>query len=107
MNGNRTWAGRRGFGLWETGLLILMSLVVTVSASGQGLTSGKHNPDDSDRSHLHLAPSEERSGVSRDAIKLGTVVVSIPVTVTDRSGRAMEGLKKEDFKVLAAKVQQP
>jgi hypothetical protein len=41
------------------------------------------------------------------SIKLGTQLVSLSVTVTDRSGRLIEGLKKEDFKIYDEKVEQP
>ena len=44
---------------------------------------------------------------SQNAVKLATVLVSVPVTVTDRSGRAISGLKKENFRVYEDRVEQP
>ena len=44
---------------------------------------------------------------SRDVINLNTDLVSVTVTVTDRSGQALAGLRKEDFRVYDDKVEQP
>src|SRR5262245_5950602 len=41
------------------------------------------------------------------SVKLGTELVSVRVTVTDQSGRAIEGLSKDNFKVYEDKVEQP
>jgi uncharacterized protein YggE len=51
--------------------------------------------------HEHKAQQEEGT------IKLATDLVSLNVMVTDQSGRAILGLKKEDFKVYEDRVEQP
>jgi len=43
---------------------------------------------------------------SRDVINLNTDLVSVTVSVTDRGGTAIAGLRKEDFKVYDDKVEQ-
>jgi Ca-activated chloride channel family protein len=40
-------------------------------------------------------------------IKLGTELVSVRVTVTDQSGRAIDGLNKGDFRIYEDKIEQP
>src|SRR5499433_3900019 len=47
------------------------------------------------------------AGQDAASIKLGTELVSVRVTVTDRTGRAIEGLTKEDFRIYEDKVEQP
>ena len=41
------------------------------------------------------------------AIKLATDLVALNVMVTDRNGRAVPGLKKEDFKIYENGIEQP
>jgi Ca-activated chloride channel homolog len=47
------------------------------------------------------------AGQDAAAVKLGTELVSVRVTVTDRGGRAIEGLCKGAFKIYEDKVEQP
>jgi len=47
------------------------------------------------------------AGQDAASIKLGTELVSVRVTVTDRTGRAIEGLTKEDFRIYEDKIEQP
>jgi len=50
----------------------------------------------------------QRFEASQDnaSVKLSTELVSVRVTVTDQSGRAVEGLSKDNFKVFEDKVEQ-
>jgi hypothetical protein len=50
----------------------------------------------------------QRLEASQDnaSVRLSTELVSLRVTVTDQSGRAIEGLSKDDFKVYEDKVEQ-
>jgi Ca-activated chloride channel homolog len=52
---------------------------------------------------------QQRSEAPQDnaAVKLATELVSVRVTVTDRDGRAVEGLSKDDFRIYEDKVEQP
>ena len=40
-----------------------------------------------------------------DVIKVDTNLVSIPVSVTDRDGRFVPGLKKEDFRIFENSIE--
>jgi Ca-activated chloride channel family protein len=53
--------------------------------------------------------SQARAETLQDTatIKLGTELVSISVAVTDKSGRMIEGLRKEDFRIYEDKIEQP
>src|SRR5882762_8087946 len=44
---------------------------------------------------------------TQDALKLSTDLVNVVVTVTDRSGQAIDGLQKESFRISDDKVEQP
>src|SRR5262249_33526780 len=52
---------------------------------------------------------QQKSEASQDSasVKLATELVSMRVTVTDQSGRAIEGLSKDNFKVYEDKIEQP
>src|SRR5437868_3881343 len=57
-----------------------------------------------------IAPARQHDPSARQdssSIKLATELVSLNVAVTDRSGRAITGLTKEDFKVYENGVEQP
>src|SRR5262249_6197112 len=51
---------------------------------------------------------ERGAGASQDnvTVRLGTELVSVRVTVTDRTGRPIEGLNRDNFKVYEDKVEQ-
>ena len=51
--------------------------------------------------HKHAPPQDAAS------LKLSTDLVSLSVTVTDKKGQAITGLKREDFKVYENGVEQP
>src|SRR5262249_20987610 len=81
--------------------LITFLILLSVSAAAQETADGVRSP----HSQGACAPFAGAQ-VSQESVKLGTVVVSIPVTVTDRIGRAIDGLKKEDFKVYDDRIEQ-
>jgi Ca-activated chloride channel family protein len=54
--------------------------------------------------HEHKRDHQEQQ---EDAIKLATDLVALNVMVTDQSGRAVTGLKREDFKVYDNGIEQP
>src|SRR5262245_33802661 len=52
---------------------------------------------------------QQKSEAPQDnaSVKLATELVSVRVAVTDQSGRAVQGLSKDDFRVYEDKVEQP
>jgi Ca-activated chloride channel homolog len=52
--------------------------------------------------HKHEAPPQDPT-----SLKLSTELVSLSVTVTDQKGKAVVGLKREDFKVYENGIEQP
>src|SRR5262249_24753265 len=60
----------------------------------------------------HLSQQLSQQGGARKAqdvptLRQSTELVSLSVTVTDRSGRIIEGLRKENFRVYEDKIEQP
>jgi Ca-activated chloride channel family protein len=56
---------------------------------------------------VHARQHGQSARQDSSSIKLATELVSLSVAVTDRSGRAITGLTKEDFKVYENGVEQP
>ena len=82
-------------------VIALLNISILVVAAQSSIPTGPDSPNSPSFAQQHWP------GVSQDAINLATVLVSVPVTVTDRSGRAINGLKKENFRVYENKVEQP
>src|SRR5262249_19020870 len=57
--------------------------------------------------YLPLFAQERKPAGSSEPIELATVLVSVPVTVTDHAGRAISGLKRESFKIYEDQIEQP
>jgi Ca-activated chloride channel homolog len=76
--------------------------VMTGTAAAQEGTPAARVPN-SLQSARQLRPGDSRYP---STIKLGTALVSLRITVTDRTGRAIGGLKKEDFKIYENRVEQ-
>src|SRR5258707_1417170 len=83
-------------------LVIALLNIAIIVAAGQSsnTTKGVLSVDRS----LDQPPVLEHT---QDAIKLATDLVNVVVTVTDRSGKAIDGLQKESFRVSEDKVEQP
>jgi Ca-activated chloride channel homolog len=59
--------------------------------------------DFSSLAQQHVTEGSQDAG----AIRLGTELVSVRVTVMDQRGRKIEGLSKEDFRIYEDKIEQP
>lgn len=83
----------------------LLSIAVTTVAALDFTTTRSFIPD-----LIAKKRQQERERVAPQgdsSIKLGTQLVSLNVAVTDRNGRIVEGLKKENFRIYDDKVEQP
>jgi Ca-activated chloride channel family protein len=78
--------------------LLLLLLVITASAGGDVTSAQKPASD---------TPAQQQGQQGAPSLKLDTDLVSLSVTVTDQKGRAITGLKKEDFKVYENGGEQP
>lgn len=99
---NTKTSNERKSALLRSALIIAFMNMVMLIANGQGPVSSQG---------LLSAgrPLSQPVGLddSRDVINLSTNLVSVAVTVTDRNGQAIAGLRKEDFRVYDDKVEQP
>jgi Ca-activated chloride channel homolog len=93
LNGNGTDSISRFF----LQLVAFMSVAVTAVAVPLSTPSGSFRKGWQER--------EQRRG--GPAIRLGTQLVSLRVTVTDRKGNLIDELSKEDFKIYDDKIEQP
>ena len=99
---NARASNERKLALLRPALIIAVLNIVTIVANGQG-------PASSQAALSAGRPISQPAGLddSGDVINLNTDLVSVTVTVTDRSGQAIAGLRKEDFRVYDDKVEQP
>jgi len=90
-------------------LLLLLRLITILSVAAISAIGQDAAPAGSFPSSFPSVAQQRRPDDLPDpaTIKLGTELVSLRVTVTDRSGRTIEGLKKESFKIYEDKVEQP
>ncbi len=72
-------------------LLLLLSLLVSSRAFAQGQHPAPESPQDVDEA---------------DVVRVSTSVVTVPVSVTDRQGRFIPGLGKDDFRIYEDGVEQ-
>jgi hypothetical protein len=99
----------RNIGVIDKGKSFLVRLVLTVAvlnmaiiiAGGQKITSPS-GPLPGAQTRDAPSMSENSDG----AINLSTNLVSVAVTITDRDGRAIAGLHREDFRIFDDKAQQ-
>jgi Ca-activated chloride channel homolog len=81
-----------------------LSVAVTAAAALDFTPTNSSIPDLTAKKRGQEPGREMPQGDS--SIRLGTQLVSLNVAVTDRSGRVVEGLKKENFKIYDDKVEQ-
>jgi Ca-activated chloride channel family protein len=86
--------------------LLRLTLIVAFLTVTNSLAVGQSGVTNSGR-----LPSERLNQppvlASPDSIKVNTDLISVAVTVTDRSGQAIAGLPREYFKVYDDKIEQP
>lgn len=104
--------------VWLLLAVVVLSLTVSVSnhaQSGRNRTSpvvpkGSDSPkptkteDDANTTESRVAPGGET--IEGDVIRVDTSLVTIPVTVMDRSGKYIPQLRRENFKILEDGVEQ-
>jgi VWFA-related protein len=104
--------------VWLLLAVVVLSLTVSVSnhaQSGRNRTSpvvpkGSDSPkptkteDDANTTESRVAPGGET--IEGDVIRVDTSLVTIPVTVMDRSGKYIPQLRRENFKIFEDGVEQ-
>src|SRR5215510_9716760 len=84
-------------------LVVLLSAVAMLAMRQGATPAGLYLTMFSSHARRHGSEGSQDQG----SVKLATELVSVRVTVTDQSGRSIEGLSKDDFKVYEDKVEQP
>lgn len=86
---------------------------VSLSPSNAGIPSLRNESDSSGPStagnpaSTPLEPTSVEEVEEGDVVRVDTTLVTVPVSVTDRQGRFVPNLRKEDFVVLENGVEQP
>jgi len=101
MRNNRIISEMKLLALRQVLVIALLNIAIMVAA-GQSHNTTKVVLS-GDRSLDQQSALED----TQDALKLNTDLVNVVVTVTDRSGQAIDGLQKESFRVSDDKVEQP
>src|SRR5215470_17024792 len=84
-------------------LVVLLSAVAMLAMRQGATPAGLYLTMFSSHARQHGSEGSQDQG----SVKLATELVSVRVTVTDQSGRAIEGLSKDNFKIYEDKVEQP
>ena len=99
---NKRTRNERKLALLRSALIIAFLNLAILIANGQGPASSRGLLS-AGRPLRQPAELDD----SQDVITQNTDLVSVTVTVTDRSGQAIAGLRKEDFRVYDDKAEQP
>jgi Ca-activated chloride channel family protein len=84
-------------------LVVLLSAVAMLAMRQGATPAGLYLTMFSSHARRHGSEGSQDQG----SVKLATELVSVRVTVTDQSGRSIEGLSKDNFKIYEDKVEQP
>lgn len=88
-------------------VLIAILMMATIHLSA-GADVGRNQAPKPSATHTDNQGNGETLTPQDNAlVKLDTKLVSVRVTVTDQSGRAIAGLSKDDFKIYEDKIEQP
>src|SRR5262245_30117471 len=88
-------------------LIGLLSIVVTATVAPDFTPTRSLLPNALASNQKRRQERGREAPQDDDSIKLRTRLVSLNVTVSDRTGRMIEGLKKENFKIYDDKIEQP